>query len=359
MADTVVFASTELVVTLATTSNTATVAATTTTLTLAAAPTNLTVAATTNNINLAATTQLVTVAAVGDQGPPGPQGPAGAAGTVTPAFYGAFSDYTSQTALANTATVMTFDTVDAANGFSVVSSSRFTPANTGIYNFQWSGQFVNSGVSDDDVDIWIRLNGADVTGSTGRVSIPGKHGSISGHALVGWNFILNLTAGDYIQLVWATSAATTSIVTYTSGVSPTHPSTASLIATFQQVVAVTTSAGDITATAAQALGGQRVCIINTLGQADYATNTTASHKWLSVAISVGAASSGATVTLRTTGLLTEPSWAWTAGLPVYLSTTGLLSQTAPVSPAFLRVVGVATSATTIFIQPQPAIALIA
>lgn len=192
MADTVVFASTEMVVTLATTSNTATVAATTTTLTLAAAPTNVTLAATSNNINLAATTQLVTVAAVGDQGPPGPSG--------------------------------------------------------------------------------------------------------------------------------------------------------------------TT---DFTATAAQALGGQRVCIINALGQADYASNTIASHKWLAVAISVGAASSGATVTLRTTGLLIEPSWAWTTGAPVYLNSNGLLTQTAPVSPAFLRVIGVATSPTTIFIQPQPAIALIA
>lgn len=170
----------------------------------------------------------------GETGPQGPQGPVGPSGA--PGYYGAFSDYTSQTALANTATVMTFDTVDATNGFSVVSSSRLTTANTGTYNFQWSGQFENTGVADDDVDVWIRLNGADVVGSTGQVSIPGKHGSIPGHALVGWNFILNLTAGDYIQLVWTTSAATTSIVTYASGVSPTHPSTASLIATFHPVL---------------------------------------------------------------------------------------------------------------------------
>jgi hypothetical protein len=40
---------------------------------------------------------------------------AGVPATGTPGYYGAFSDYTSQTAAANTATVMTCNTVDAAN----------------------------------------------------------------------------------------------------------------------------------------------------------------------------------------------------------------------------------------------------
>jgi hypothetical protein len=170
----------------------------------------------------------------GETGPQGPQGPVGPSGA--PGYYGAFSDYTQQTALANTATIMRFGTVDGALGFSVVSGSQLTAAYTGIYNFQWSGQFECSSPQDQDVDVWIRINGVDVVGSTGSVSIPSTHGGVNGHLITGWNFIISLTAGDYVQLMWATPVTNVFINTYAAGVSPTHPSTASLIATFHPVL---------------------------------------------------------------------------------------------------------------------------
>jgi hypothetical protein len=153
--------------------------------------------------------------------------------------YGSFADTTDQTTTANTATVMTFDTTDFANGISIVTSggkaSRFTVEHAGIYNFQWSGQFVNTDGTLHDASIWIRKNGTDVVGSTGFISIPNKHGSIDGHGIYSWNFLFSLAAGDYIELWWSTTNAAVSIQAYPVGTSPTRPSTSSLVATMTYV----------------------------------------------------------------------------------------------------------------------------
>jgi hypothetical protein len=149
-------------------------------------------------------------------------------------WYGGFSDYTDQTQAAiNTAKAITFNTTDVSRGVSVVSSSRLTVSYTGIYNLMWSGQFVNTDSQIQDVDIWIRVNGTDVTGSTGRVSVPNKHGSIDGHVLPAWNYFLTLNANDYVELYWAVT--NTSVSLQTNAASAWAPSTASVIATLNRV----------------------------------------------------------------------------------------------------------------------------
>jgi hypothetical protein len=152
--------------------------------------------------------------------------------------YGAFEDTTSQAIAANTATAMTFNTTDYANGVSVVGGSKITVANTGLYNLQWSGQFQNTDTQLQDVSVWIRINGSNLAGSTGLISIPNKHGGINGHTVVGWNYFLSLTAGDYLELYWSSPSAQVSLEAYGAGSSPTRPTTASLIATLSFVSAV-------------------------------------------------------------------------------------------------------------------------
>ena len=154
--------------------------------------------------------------------------------------YGAFSDYSNQTAAAaNTAYAMTFNTTDLSNGVVISSpTSRVLFTRAGIYNVQWSGQFENTSSQDANVRVWFRINGVDVAGSTGLFTVPSKHGSHNGTHLIGWNFILNLFANDYVELYWSTTATTTSIKTYAAGTSPVSPSTASLIFTAQQVTSV-------------------------------------------------------------------------------------------------------------------------
>ena len=144
--------------------------------------------------------------------------------------YGAFQSTVDQTAaVANTAYAMTLNTTDYANGVSVASSSRITVADSGIWNLQWSGQFENPDSQDHDVRVWLKINGTVVVGSTGFFAVPSKHGSVNGHALVGWNYFVSLNASDYIELWWETDSTQVSIQAYAA--SGSYPSTASLIAT--------------------------------------------------------------------------------------------------------------------------------
>jgi hypothetical protein len=153
--------------------------------------------------------------------------------------YGAFQDTTDQTATANTATVMTFNTTDFANGVSVVTSggkaSRLTVAQAGIYNLQFSAQFDNTDSQEHDVSIWLRQDssgaGVDVAGSTGFVGIPSSHGGISGHLIAGWNYYVSLNANDFVEIWWSTPSTQVTIQAYPAGTSPTRPTTASVVAT--------------------------------------------------------------------------------------------------------------------------------
>ena len=152
--------------------------------------------------------------------------------------YGAFQSTVDQTAAAaNTAYAMTLNTVDYANGVSVASNSRITVVDSGIWNLQWSGQFENPDSQDHDARVWLKINGTVVTGSTGFFAVPSKHGSVNGHALVGWNYFLSLNANDYVELWWETDSTQVSIQTYAAAGS--YPSTASLIATMTFVSNIT------------------------------------------------------------------------------------------------------------------------
>lgn len=166
------------------------------------------------------------------------RGPQGQAGNGALGYYGAFSDYTTQSiASTTTAYPMTLNTTDESNGISRgTPTSRIVFANNGTYNIQWSGQFQNSNNNDHDVRVWIKKNGNDVTGSTGYISIPSSHGQINGHAIASWNYILTLNAGDYIEFYWSADSTAVTIQTYGTGTNPTTPSTASLIVTAQQVM---------------------------------------------------------------------------------------------------------------------------
>ena len=154
--------------------------------------------------------------------------------TPTPTgYYGAFQDITNQTAaVINTGYPMLLGVTDLSNGVTVVSNSRITIANTGIYNIQWSAQFTNPTSTEHDVTIWLRKNGVDVPGSSGVVLVPPKHGASDGHILPSWNFLLDIVAGDYYEFVWST--VNTSVYISFSPAGNPPPSTASVVLTVTQ-----------------------------------------------------------------------------------------------------------------------------
>jgi len=150
--------------------------------------------------------------------------------------YGAWHNNTTQTAAAaNTAYAMTVDTTDYTNGCSVVSNSRFTAASAGLYNVQFSAQLSSSDASIHDVSIWLRKNGTDVAATNSMVSVPNKHGAVNGQTLPAWNFFIQLSASDYVELMWSTTTTNISIEATGTQTSPTRPSTPSLIVTMDRV----------------------------------------------------------------------------------------------------------------------------
>jgi len=154
--------------------------------------------------------------------------------------YGAFSSDQDQTAIANTATLMTLNTTDFSNDVSI-SSSKITVANSGIYNLQFSVQLENSNNAPQDVYIWLKQNGTDIVGSTGKVGMPArKNPGDPFHSIIGWNYFVSMTAGQYIEIYWSTTSADVSIQYYAASGSPTKPATQSVVATMSFVSALST-----------------------------------------------------------------------------------------------------------------------
>ena len=172
--------------------------------------------------------------------------PSSAAAFTDSTPYGAFQDSTDQTiASTTTAYPVTFNTTDFSNGVSVASSSRLTVKSYGIYNVQFSLQFVNTDSQIHDVDIWFRKNGTNIDNSNSRFSVPNSHGGIDGHLIAALNFWVELNANDYVEIVWSGTNTSLSIQQLPTQTSPTRPATPSAIVTVNFVSSNgTNAAGD-------------------------------------------------------------------------------------------------------------------
>jgi len=69
----------------------------------------------------------------------------------------------------------------------------------GVYNFQFSGQLLSGSSSSKQVYIWIARNGTDIGYSTHQYTVAGS----GNHLNISWNFDIDLDAGEYIEMQWA------------------------------------------------------------------------------------------------------------------------------------------------------------
>ena len=156
-------------------------------------------------------------------------------------YWGSFWDTTIQTATsANTAYSITINSSDPSNnGISVVSGSRVTFAYDGVYSLTFSIQFTNSDTQIHDANVWLRKNDSgssgDVPDTDSKFSITSSHGGVHGNVIGTVNFVLSLTAGDFIELVWSTNNTQVTLETIAAGTSPTSPRVPSVIFTATQV----------------------------------------------------------------------------------------------------------------------------
>lgn len=147
-------------------------------------------------------------------------------------YYGSF--YHTATVLLNsasTAFALPLNTTAEANGVSIVSSSRITVANAGVYNIQFSAQMDKTDSANDNVDIWLSKNGTNVADSNTQFWVEGNNGK----HLASWNFVLTLAANDYVQLMANSPDVNMRIVSLGTQSNPARPAVPSLIVTVTQV----------------------------------------------------------------------------------------------------------------------------
>lgn len=143
------------------------------------------------------------------------------------ARYGSFFDTTDQTAAAiNTAYAMTFNSTSLSSGVTVGSpTSRIYVDRPEVYNIQFSAQFINTAGGAHRVWIWLRKNGTDVADSAGAIKIEGNNTEL----VVAWNYLLEMNAGDYFELMWEVSDV--AVTLHYDAATAVHPAIPSIILT--------------------------------------------------------------------------------------------------------------------------------
>jgi hypothetical protein len=156
--------------------------------------------------------------------------------------YGAYQNNADQNlATADTPTVVVFNTTDYQKNISR-ASNQFTIANAGVYNVQYSLQLANTATAEHAAIIWLRKNGTDIAGTASKFDVPKKHGSSDGYLIAAVNFYVDVTAGQYLELVIACDGIETGssdgiyIEAYPAQTTPyAHPSIPSSVITITQV----------------------------------------------------------------------------------------------------------------------------
>jgi hypothetical protein len=125
---------------------------------------------------------------------------------------------------------------DLSNGITIVNNlngnpTRITISNAGIYNIQFSLQLEKTGGSGNmTADIWLRKNGNNIEGTTGKVVLTGS--ANASPLISAWNYLIDASSNDYYELMWSTSNVNVKIVA--DPASPPYPSIPSVILTVTQ-----------------------------------------------------------------------------------------------------------------------------
>jgi hypothetical protein len=132
-----------------------------------------------------------------------------------------------------TAYSMSAATQTSGNGVIVSADTRFVVASGGTYNLQFSAQIESTGGGNTQImDIWLAINGVDVSNSNTQV----VGNSNNGRSIAAWNFVEPLNAGDYMELKFRVDDIRLGL-SYDPGpfTNPTRPAIPSLIVTITQV----------------------------------------------------------------------------------------------------------------------------
>jgi hypothetical protein len=149
--------------------------------------------------------------------------------------YGSFYDTTTQTnPVGNVPRSMSFNTTDITNGVSISGSTNpfntyIKTQNAGVYNIQFSAQIDKTDSGTDEIVIWLRKNGIDLTDTATTITLSGNNDK----QVAAWNWFVNSAANDYYQIIWI--SADTGMRLLAETISGTHPGIPSVILTANRV----------------------------------------------------------------------------------------------------------------------------
>jgi hypothetical protein len=149
--------------------------------------------------------------------------------------YGSFYDTTTQTnPVANIARSMSFNSTDITNGVSISGSTSpfntyIKTENAGVYDIQFSAQVDKTDGGTDDIVIWLRKNGIDLTDTATTLTLPTNNSKV----VAAWNWFVSSATGDYYQIIWR--SADVDLRLLAEPISVDHPGIPSVIATVNRV----------------------------------------------------------------------------------------------------------------------------
>lgn len=108
----------------------------------------------------------------------------------------------------NVPTIVSWDTADELNGFTLNIDNTATAIYSGVYKINYGLQFANTSNAAHDVIIWIKVNGSDVAKSAVKFTLPArKSAGVPSYLLTFSSIVFNIQAGQSIGLWWATDKA--------------------------------------------------------------------------------------------------------------------------------------------------------
>ena len=114
-------------------------------------------------------------------------------GTISvPSYTATFLNLSGLT-IPDSATTITYDTIQSYNGISLANGSQIVISKAGQYEFELTAQF------SWEVIIWVRVNGVDVANSTGMNTSYSRNSY--NNTTISKNILLNLNAGDYVEFI--------------------------------------------------------------------------------------------------------------------------------------------------------------
>jgi hypothetical protein len=138
-----------------------------------------------------------------------------------PAVYGSFSDNADQPLVAGTPATVRFNTTEGANGVSVQNNglgvpTRLTVAAAGLYEFSLSPQLLHTGGGTTTITFWAQTN----TGTVPRSASSLEMGNNNNRTLPFIGLILPMAAGDWLEWVFLSTGANTSLEHFPAVVGP-------------------------------------------------------------------------------------------------------------------------------------------